>query len=113
MGQAPAGRPGMSERVTTGRLQQHTMGGPSRNSQRTGYSCFCCCVTSDHKLSGLSSPFLWVGLSGHSLAGSSAQGLSKAVTKSSARLGSQLKARLGKDRFQMHEAAGRTRLLSP
>lgn len=73
------------------------MGGPSRNAQHTGYSFFCCCVTSDYKPSGLSSHFLWVGVSGHSLAGSPAQGLSKAVTKASARLGSQLKARLGKD----------------
>lgn len=37
MGQAPAGSPGFpSEQVTTGRLQQHAMGGPSRNTQQLG-----------------------------------------------------------------------------
>lgn len=36
MGQAPAGSPGVSEQVTTGRLQQHAMGGPSRNTQQLG-----------------------------------------------------------------------------
>lgn len=60
---------------------------------------FHCCIAKDHKLSGLSSQFLWVEASRHSLAGSSAQGLSQAVTKALARLGSQLKAGLGKGRL--------------
>lgn len=64
-------------------------------------------MTSDHKLSGLPSQFLWVGMSGHSLAGSSAQGLSKAVTKASAGVSAEGSSGEGSSSKCMRLLAGR------